>query len=81
MGDKMDSRKIGMIAFAVIAMVIAGIVIFKSVTGEQVQVVKTVDGGTGTNPKVLFMKAQKDAADKGAVVPEKDPNAVGDKSQ
>ena len=42
----------------------------------------TVDAGTGTNPKVLFMKAQKEAQQGKAGSPdkeEKDPNAIGDK--
>jgi hypothetical protein len=77
-----DNKKIGMIAFAVIAFIVAAGVIFWTIQSQQLQIVKTVDGGTGTNPKVQFMNAQKEAQQGKEGAPgkeEKDPNAVGDK--
>ena len=78
MDDRMDAKKMGMIAFAVVALIVAAIVIFKTVQSQQVQVVKTIDAGTGTNPKVLYMKAQKAGQAGGDSA--KDPNSVGDKT-
>jgi len=72
----MDAKRLGLIALALVAVVIAGIVIWKTVQSNQIQVVKTVDAGTGTNPKVLYMKAQKEAQASGGA--QKDPNAAGD---
>jgi len=75
--DKMDARKLGMIAFAVIAVIAAAAVIYWTIQGQQPQIVQKVDGGTGTNPKVQYMKAQQDKKD--AAGTEKDPNSLGDK--
>lgn len=61
----MDAKKIGIIAFFIIAVIVAGIVIYRTVQSGQIQVVKTVDGGTGTAPKMLAKKAADDAAKQG----------------
>ena len=79
MDEKMDARKLGMIAFAVIALIAAVGVIFWTVKSQEVQVIGEPAAGPGSSPKVQFMKAQKEG--KGGNTPEKDPNAVGDKSQ
>jgi hypothetical protein len=71
----MDSRKAAMVAFSVIALLAAAGVIYWTIKSQQPQVVMTIDGGTGTNPKVLFMKAQKEKAAGGGA--EKDPMGQG----
>jgi hypothetical protein len=74
-----DPRKMGAIAFAVVAVLVAIGVIYWTVQSQQVQIVKTVDAGTGTNPKVLYMKAHKGDAAGGTDATAKDPNSLGDK--
>ena len=79
----MEDKKPLIIAIAAIAVIVAVAVIYWTYSSQQIQVVKTADAGTGTNPKVLYMKSQKEAQQQGkegaAGKEEKDPNAIGDK--
>jgi hypothetical protein len=75
--EKLDAGKVRTIVFAAIALVVAAFVIYWTIKSQQVEVVSTVNGGTGTNPKVQYMKAQKENKDTAGS--ERDPNSLGDK--
>lgn len=73
MGNKTDAKQIGMIAFAVIAVIIAAVVIFKTVRAGQPVITQTINLPTGGSPKAQFMKKQ---AQKGGGI---SPMSLGDK--
>ena len=76
MEDKLDSRKLGMIAFVVVALIAAAGIIFWTIKSQQVEVIGQPLAPPGSSPKAQYMKAQKEGKESGV-----DPNAVGDKPQ
>ena len=67
----MENKKVGIVAACVLALIVAAGVIYWTYKSQQVEIVRTIDGGI--NPKLQA------AEDKKAGKDEKDPNALGDK--